>query len=71
MINDTFLFNNFINFNSKKEIILDLIKNFINKITKTKIENEQKNIANNIFFDLNNKQHLNKLLKFSKVINCS
>ena len=69
MINDTFLFNNFINFNSKKEIILDLIKNFINKITKTKIENEQKNIANNIFFDLNNKQHLNKLLKFSKVIN--
>ena len=69
LINDTFLFNNFINFNSKKEIILDLIKNFINKITKTKIENEQKNIANNIFFDLNNKQHLNKLLKFSKVIN--
>ena len=59
-----------VNFNLKRENILNLINNFINKIIKNNNNNDQKNIANNIFFDLNNKLHLKKFLKLSKVINC-
>lgn len=67
-IKEIFLFENYGDFNIKKKNVLNLIDNFIKKSNKT--ENDKKNIANNIFFDFNNKLHLNKLLKLSKAINC-
>ncbi len=67
IIKNIFKFDDFLELNNRKKIIFNYMNNFIDNVLKSKKGYDFKNIENKIYFDYNNKFHLNKIIKFVKV----
>lgn len=62
------IFDNISKLNYRKKNIFNYMRKFSNDVLKSKEINQLVNIENKIYFDINNKFHIYKILKFSKAL---